>query len=66
MAPRLKSLKIEIVDTSEHMKEQSVMVVSRARNPGVDGLEELSLRMYSPQGRLNDLAREQCQQHNVK
>ncbi|KAF8344766.1 hypothetical protein F5887DRAFT_1075180 [Amanita rubescens] len=66
LAPWLKSLKIEIVDTSEHMKELSVMVASRARNPGVDGLDsELSLGTYSvkPGGDLTTL-QEQCEQHN--
>ena len=69
VVPRLKSLKMEItarLDTSLLM-EISAMVTSRARNPGVDGLRELSLRTNStkPRGDVTIL-KKQCKLHNVK
>jgi hypothetical protein len=69
VAPRLKSLEMKTqreLNTSLLM-ELSAMVASRARNPGVDGLQKLSLRTDSTRS-MGDLTtlQEQCEKNNVK
>ncbi len=70
VAPRLKSLEMDIraeLNTLP-LTELRAMVASRARNPGVDGLQELLLRTDSTEPSLGDLTilQEQCKQHKVK
>ena len=66
VAPRLKSLEMEFWEWPP-VEELSAMVASRARNPRVDGLQELSLRAnFSPQHSDLTILQEQCEQHNVK
>ncbi|KAF8347375.1 hypothetical protein F5887DRAFT_955412 [Amanita rubescens] len=62
VAPRLKSLEMET-----RTELNTAMVASRARNPGVDGLQKLSLRTDSTRstGDLTTL-QEQCEKNNVK
>ena len=68
MVPRLKSLEIEIPRAELNIlsTELSAMVASRARNPGVDGLQELSLRTDSAKPSELTILQGQCEQHNVK
>ena len=69
VAPRLKSLEVETREglNMSLLMELSAVVASRARNPGVDGLQKLSLKTDStrPLDGLTTL-QEQCKQDNVK
>ena len=70
IAPRLKSLEMEVpwAEPNTLSMELSAMhmVASRARNPGVDGLQELSFRTDSTKPGDLIILQWQCEQHNVK